>query len=146
MLWKCCTQYASKFGKLNNGNPLQFCSCLENPRDRGAWWAAVSGVAQSWTWLKQLSSSSSAVVWAFFGIAFLWDWNETDLFQSSAHCWVFQICWHTECSTFIASSLRIWNSSTGIPSPTLALFVVILSKAHLTLARGRRQNGRRQFI
>ena len=31
-----------------NGNPLQ-CSCLENPRDGGAWWAAVSGVAQSWT-------------------------------------------------------------------------------------------------
>ena len=35
-----------------NGNPLQ-CSCLENPRDGGAWWAAVYGVAQSWTRLKQ---------------------------------------------------------------------------------------------
>ena len=41
-----------------NGNPLQ-CSCLENPRDGGAWWAAVSGVAQSRTWLTRLSSSSS---------------------------------------------------------------------------------------
>ena len=41
-----------------NGNPLQ-CSCLENPRDRGTWWAAVYGVAQSRTWLKRLSSSSS---------------------------------------------------------------------------------------
>ena len=40
-----------------NGNPLQ-CSCLENPRDRGAWWAAIYGVAQSWTRLKRLSSSS----------------------------------------------------------------------------------------
>ena len=40
-----------------NGNPLQ-CSCLENPRDRGAWWAAIYGVAQSWTQLKRLSSSS----------------------------------------------------------------------------------------
>ena len=40
-----------------NGNPLQ-CSCLENPRNRGAWWAAVYGVAQSPTWLKRLSSSS----------------------------------------------------------------------------------------
>ena len=40
-----------------NGNPLQ-CSCLENPRDGGAWWAAIYGVAQSWTWLKQFSSSS----------------------------------------------------------------------------------------
>ena len=42
-----------------NGNPLQ-CSCLENPRDGGAWWAAVHGVAQSWTRLKRLSSSSSS--------------------------------------------------------------------------------------
>ena len=41
-----------------NGNPLQ-CSCLENPREGGGWWAAVSGVAQSRTRLKQLSSSSS---------------------------------------------------------------------------------------
>ena len=42
-----------------NGSPLQ-CSCLENPRDSGAWWAAVYGVAQSWTRLKWLSSSSSS--------------------------------------------------------------------------------------
>ena len=42
-----------------NGNPLQ-CSCLENPRDRGAWWAAVYGVAQGRARLKQLSSSSSS--------------------------------------------------------------------------------------
>ena len=42
-----------------NGNPLQ-CSCLENPRDGGAWWAAVYGVAQSRTRLKWLSSSSSS--------------------------------------------------------------------------------------
>ena len=41
-----------------NGNPLQ-CSCLENPRDGGAWWAAVYGVAQSWARLKRRSSSSS---------------------------------------------------------------------------------------
>ena len=41
-----------------HGNPLQ-CSCLENPRDWGAWWAAVYGVAQSRTRLKRLSSSSS---------------------------------------------------------------------------------------
>ena len=41
-----------------NGNPLQ-CSCLENPRDRGAWWAAVYGVAQSQRRLKQFSSSST---------------------------------------------------------------------------------------
>ena len=57
---------------------------------------------------------------------------KTDLFQFCGHWWVFQICWHIECSTFTASSFRIWNSSTGIPLPSLALFVVMLSKAHLT--------------
>ena len=63
----------------------------------------------------------------FFGIGM-----KTDLFHSCCHCWVFQMCWHIECSTFTASSFRIWNSSSGIPSPPLALFVVMLSKAHLT--------------
>ena len=47
----------------------------------------------------------------FFGIGM-----KTDLFQSCGHCWVFHICWHIECSTFTASSFRIWNRSTGIPS------------------------------
>ena len=55
-----------------NGNPLQ-CSCLEIPRDGGAWWAAVYGVAQSWTWLKLLSSSSISVnlTWWYYNII-LW--------------------------------------------------------------------------
>ena len=57
---------------------------------------------------------------------------KTDLFQSCGHCWVFQIGWHIEWSTFTASSFRIWNSSLGIPSPPLALFIVMLSKAPLT--------------
>ena len=57
---------------------------------------------------------------------------KTDLFQSCGHCWVFQICWHIECSTFTASSFRIWNSLTEIPSPPVALFVVMLPKVHLT--------------
>ena len=47
-----------------NGNPLQ-CSCLENPRDGGAWWATVYGVAQSRTRLKRLSSSSRPFAWSF---------------------------------------------------------------------------------
>ena len=55
-----------------------------------------------------------------------------DLFQSCDHCWIFQICWHIECSTFTASSFRIWNNSTGIPSPLQALLIVMLHKAHLT--------------
>ena len=71
------------------------------------------------------------VVWAFFGIAFLWDWNENWHFPVLWPRRVFHICWHIEGSTFTASSFRIWNSSTGIPSPPLALFVVMLPKAHL---------------
>ena len=47
------------------------------------------------------------VVWTFFGIAFLWDWNENWPFQSCGHWWVFQICWYIECSTLTASSFRI---------------------------------------
>ena len=58
---------------------------------------------------------------------------KSDLFQSCGHCWVLQICWHIECIALIASSFRIWNSSTGIPSPPLALFIVMLPKGHLTL-------------
>ena len=49
---------SGRFPEEGNGNPLQ-CSCLENPRDGGAWWAAIYGVAQSRTQLKRLSSSSS---------------------------------------------------------------------------------------
>ena len=56
-----------------NGNPLQY-SCLENPRDGGAWWAAVYGVAQSRIWLKHLSSSSSSFLFAIWYIA-LWLWG-----------------------------------------------------------------------
>jgi len=57
-----------------NGNPLQ-CSCLENPRDAAAWWAAVYGVTQSWIWLKWLSSSNSSIPLftpALFTIARTW--------------------------------------------------------------------------
>ena len=82
-----------------------------------------------WDWYN------CVVVWAFFGIAFLWDWHEN---------WPFPVLWpllgfpnlHIECSTFTASSLRIWNSLTGIPYPPLALFVVMLPKVHLTCIPG----------
>ena len=77
--------------------------------------------------------SNCVVVWTVFGIAFLWDWNENWFFHSCGHCWVFQNCWHIEFSTRTASSFGIWNSSTGIPSPPVALFIVMLPKAHLTL-------------
>ena len=73
-----------------------------------------------------------AVVSAFFGIAFLWDWNEN---------WPFPVLWPLLSfpnllaywvQHFHSIIFWIWNSSIGIPSPPLALFVVMLSKAHLT--------------
>ena len=74
-----------------------------------------------------------AVVWAFFGIAFLWNWNENWAFPVQWPLLSFQICWHIEYSTYRALSFRIWNSSTGNPSPSLALFIMMLPKAHLSL-------------
>ena len=67
-----------------------------------------------------------AVVWAFLASPFFGIGMKTDLFQSCGHCWIFQIFWHIECSTFTASSFRIWNSSAWIPSPWLTLFIVML--------------------
>ena len=77
------------------------------------------------TWVVLWFEHSLAL--SFFGIGM-----KTDLFQSCVHCWVFQICWCIECSTFIASSFRIWSSSAVTPSLPLALLVVMLPKAHLT--------------
>ena len=73
--------------------------------------------------------SSLSILWHCLSLGLEW---KLTFFQSCGHCWVFQICWHIECRTFTASSFRIWNSSTGIPSPPLALLVVMLSKAHFT--------------
>ena len=73
-----------------------------------------------------------AIVWTFLALPFFGTGMKTHLFQSCGYCWVFQICWHTEYITFTASPFSIWNSSTGIPSPPLALFVVVHPKAHLT--------------
>ena len=64
--WATSLSFSLSCSGEGNGNPLQ-CSCLENPRDEGAWWAAVPGVEQSRTWLKQLSSSSSDYKWQFSG-------------------------------------------------------------------------------
>ena len=75
--------------------------------------------------LVQHSEHSLAL--PFFGIGI-----KTELFQCHDHYWVFKICWHIECNTFTTSSFKIWNSSPGIPSPPLALVVVMLPKAHLT--------------
>ena len=71
---------------------------------------------------------STSLALPLFGVGM-----KADLFQSCGHCWIFQICWHIEYNTLTASSFRIWNSSAGIPSPPLTLFVVMFPKAHLSL-------------
>ena len=73
-----------------------------------------------------------AVVWTFFGIALLWDWNENWAFPVPQPLLSFPNLLACAVQHFIASSFRILNSSAGIPSPPLALFVVMLPKAHLT--------------
>ena len=73
-------------------------------------------------------------VWTFFVLALSLglEWKLTFSSSMATACWIFQICWHIESSALTASYFRIWNSSAGIPSPSLALLVVILPKAHLT--------------
>ena len=72
------------------------------------------------------------IVWTFFGIALLWGWDENWPFPVLWPLLSFVICWCINCSNLTASSLRVWNCSTGIPSPPLALFIVPLPKTHLT--------------
>ena len=131
---------------------LEFSCFFHDPRDVGNLISGSAGFSESslniWEFSVQVllkpgldsfdhyfprvwDECNCVVVWTLFGIVFLWDWNENCLFPVLWPCWVFQICWYSECITLTATSLRIWNSSAGIPSPPLALFVVVLSKAHL---------------
>ena len=91
-----------------------------------AWTSGSSWFTYCWSlaWrilsITLLACEGSAIVQQFehsLALPFFGIGMKIDLFQSCGHCWVFQICWHIECSTFIASSFRIRNSSTGIPSP-----------------------------
>ena len=114
---------------------LAIWSLVPLPFLKPAWTSGSSWFMYCWPGLENFEHYFTSVwdewncvvVWAFFGIEI-----KTDLFQSCGHCWVFQICWHIECSTFTASSSRICNSSTGILSPPRALFIMMLPKAHLT--------------
>ena len=106
-----------------------------------AWTYTISQLMYCWSlaWrilnITLLVCEMSAIVWYFehsLALPFFEIGMKTDLFQSCGHCWVFQIFWHIECSTFTALSFRIWNSSAGIPSPPLTLLIVMLRKPHLT--------------
>ena len=120
---------------------LAIWSLVHLPFLNPAWTSVSSWFTYCWSlaWrilsITLLACEMSAIVWSFehsLGLPFLGIGMKTELLQSCGHCWVFQICWHIECSTFTASSCRIWNSSTGITSPPLVLFIVMLPKAHLT--------------
>ena len=121
---------------------LTIWSLIPLPFLKPAWTSGSSQFMHWWSldWrifsITLLACEMSAIEWwfehslalPFFGIGM-----KTDLFQSSGRCWVFQICWHIECNTLTISYFRIWNISAGIPSTSLALFLVILPMAHLTL-------------
>ena len=121
---------------------LAICFLFPLPFLHPAWTSGNSWFTYCWSlaWkilsITLLACEMRAIMWwcehslalPFFGLRM-----KTDLFHSCGHCWVFQICWHIECSTFTASSFRNWNSSARIPPPPLTLFIVMLLKAHLTL-------------
>ena len=126
-----------------NGNRLQ-CSCLENPRDGGAWWAAVYGVAQSQTRLKQLSSSSSSFGWFIWGVGVsvllaVWSGHRDTHFlaemstASDRRLWV---------DSALASPLRFWeflfwlHEGPGIFKPS-SLLPSPLGFASLQKSRGK---------
>ena len=103
---------------------LAIWSLVPLPFLKPAWTSGSSQFMYCWSlaWrilsITLLACEMSAIVWYFehsLALPFFGIGMKTDLFQSCGHCWVFQICWHIEGSTFTASSFRIWNSSTGIP-------------------------------
>ena len=81
---------------------------------------------------RMWNECNCVVVWTLFGIALLWAWDENWPLPVLWPQLSFPVSWHIECSTFTESSFRVWNSSTGITSPPLALFMVMFPKAHLT--------------
>ena len=120
-----------------NGNPLQ-CSCLENPRDGGAWWAAVYGVAQSRTQLKRLSSSSSILlilksiiyilVWHLESKNWLWE-LKTKNRTFVTYINIYLLIWSTHCGHKILSHLTQPHSPIlRHPSPPPFFFFLKIRK------------------
>ena len=115
-----------------------------------AWISGSSWFTYCWnlSWrilsITLLVCETSAIVWQFehsLALPFFGIGMKIDHFQSRGHCWVFQICWHIECNTFTATSLRIWNSSAEIPSPPPA------SQGSFKCGRGRQDiRARERFI
>ena len=119
---------------------LSIWSLVPLPFLNPAWTSESSQFTYCWSQAWRILSITllkweiSAIVWQFehsLALPFFGIGMKTDLFQSCGYCWIFQICWHIECSTFTTSSFRIWNRSTGIPSPPLALFIVRSTWLHI---------------
>ena len=102
-----------------NGSPLQ-CSCLENPRDRGAWWVAVCGVAQSRTRLRR-RSSSSGYVWRvndnLTGLQNSYLWDE-EIHAKTERCFPFSNC----LSQFLAQRSSLLTTALLLFSPFTLLW------------------------
>ena len=93
-----------------NGNPLQ-CSCLQNPRDGGAWWAAVYGVAQSRTWLKRLSSSMMVYQRILNTVPCAIQWDLVVYPSRLSFSKSFVLMW--EIILLAGKPLCVWNKSCG---------------------------------
>ena len=91
------------FGE-GNGSPLQ-CSCLENPRDGGAWWAAVCRVAQSQTWLKGLSKMRSY-------------WSNSCVLSLFSRVWLFVTPWTVACQAPPSMEFSRQEYWSGLPFPS----------------------------
>ena len=134
-----------------NGNPLQ-CSCLENPRDGGAWWVAVYGVAQSWKRLKRLSSGSSFDLLIWFTYLFVYFLNNFYWSIVALQCYVSFCCyskWHQPyvytyplflicfyLSSMLSSSLPLsllpFSFTFSLSLPPSSLFLFFLYKTFST--------------
>ena len=111
----------SRIGE-GNGNPLQ-CSCLENPKDGAASWATVYGVAQSRTWLKRLSSSSSSSTgkkgkdfqeqrkrnWLYANSLGQMQFGEHDVFLKMFGRWLLKISWDASQSRLKSLFRSVWS-------------------------------------
>ena len=107
-----------------HGSPLQY-YCLENSlTDESCRLQSMGSQRVGHDW-NDLARKNWTYFWHCPSLRLEWK----HIFQSCGHCWLFQICWHIECSTLTALSFRIWNSSAGISPPPLALFIVMLPKA-----------------
>ena len=91
-----------------NGNWLQ-CSCLENPRDGGAWWAAVYGVAQCWTWLKRLSSSSSSIYTMAWQHLKICHWFQMRNYERKHHSLICSYQLRIRCLLSAPNYARFWG-------------------------------------